>query len=198
MAAIVSLIFGGLWKVLGPLATFFSTPPGSYLLVALLAGGAWWYSGHLGYERGASETQAAQKLALQTAIGDAQRLARTEQAKRDQITHDADVALARSEEKVRTVTQQVIRYVPTVITPSQDARCTLSLGFVRLLDAAGLGVAPTDLPNRSSEPDSTDSGIPLSRATALLAQNLGDAATLRRRIRNARDAWASQEAVKGR
>ncbi|MDE2470356.1 MAG: hypothetical protein KGL35_16820 [Bradyrhizobium sp.] len=117
-------------------------------------------------------------------------------AARDKIVHDADVSYVERQQKIVTVTQEIVHDVPTFITRSDDEHCTLPLGFVRLLDGAGLGVAPADLPNRTTEPDSADSGIPLSQAAALLAQDLGDAAKLRERLNNARAAWLKQEAVK--
>lgn len=43
--------------------TFLSTPPGPYLACCIVAGGAWWYSGHLGYERGQTACEAAHKTA---------------------------------------------------------------------------------------------------------------------------------------
>lgn len=136
------------------------------------------------------------RRAQQTAISEAWRRGWEVKAQRDEIVRKADVAFAESQQKTVTVTQEIVRNVPVVITARQDALCHLPNGFVRLLDAAGLGIAPADLPNRTAEPDSADSGIPLSQATALLAQDLGDAAGLRGRLLNARAAWEAQRGVR--
>lgn len=114
----------------------------------------------------------------------------------DKVTHDADVAYAQKQQKTVTVTVENIRKVPVYVNAKDDARCHLNLGFVRVLDATALGITPEELPNRSAEPDSADSGIPLSSASALLAQALGDRKSFADRLANARDAWAAQAAVK--
>lgn len=114
----------------------------------------------------------------------------------DKITHDADVAYAEKQQKTVTVTVENIRKVPVYVTAKDDARCHLNFGFVRVLDASGLGITPDQLPNRSAEPDSADSGIPLSDATALLVQALGDRKAFADRLENARDAWDAQSKVK--
>jgi hypothetical protein len=60
---------------------FLSTPPGSYLACCVIAGGAWWYSGHLGYERGQTACETAHKTA-----------AVAEQARQAQVGADVTTA----------------------------------------------------------------------------------------------------------
>lgn len=174
-------LLGGIWGYVAAAA-----------LSAALAG----YGGYRVTAWAKDETISAMKLAEQKAVTDAWQRAWSEKAARDKIVHDADVAGAAQQQKIVTVTKEIVRHVPVVITPREDRRCMLPLGFVRLLDAAGLGVAPAELPGRSAEPDSADSGIPLSQATALLAEDLGDARVLRERLKNAADAWQAQAALK--
>ena len=89
-------------------------------------------------------------------------------------------------------TQGNIVYVHDHITPKQDAACTLPNSFVSVLDATVLGTTPDQLPGHAGEPDDAPSGVTLSQATALLTQWVGDYASVRTRITNARDDWDAQ------
>jgi len=144
-----------------------------------------------GYRWDAS-TIAEMKLAAEqekmAAVTDAVR----RQALADKAIHDADVAYAESQQKIITKTQEIVRNVPKYITVQDNAACKLPDNFGRLLDAAQLGVDPDSLPASTAKPDSAAPGLSLSEATGLLAQILGDYASTRARIVNARDAWAAQ------
>lgn len=133
------------------------------------------------------------KIAEQVAIADAWKTGWARRDAQQEVTKQADLNNAYQQGKLDGNTKEIIRYVPKYITAQDDTRCVLPVGFVRLLDAAGLGITPEQLPNRTTELDSANSGIPLSQATALLAENLGALASFRARLVNARDAWAAQE-----
>lgn len=142
------------------------------------------------------EKSALDDLKLEDAKAQQQALAQAvaKQQAQDQKTHDADVAYAQSQQKTVTVTQEVIRDVPKYITVKDDAACKLPDSFGRLLDAAQLGVSPDSLPDSASKPDGTATTLTLSQATGLLAQILGDYASVRARLVNANAAWAAQAA----
>jgi hypothetical protein len=173
MGALISSITGGIW---------------GYVAAAVVAAGLSGYAVH----RWDASTIAEMKLAAEqenlAAVTDAVR----QQAIRDKAIHDADVAYAESQQKTVTVTQEIVRNVPKYITVQDDAACKLPDSFGRLLDAAQLGVDPDTLPTAATKPDGTASGLSLSAATGLLAQILGDYASTRARLVNAREAWEAQ------
>jgi hypothetical protein len=170
-------------------------------LLAKYASGIWGYAaaavvaaGLSGYavHRWDASTIAEMKLSAEQKELASVTVAVRQQAIADKITHDQDVKNAVANAPIRTNTVTVIQKVPVYVTKQDDARCVLHNGFVQLLDAAGLGIAPEQLPGQASEPVGADSGISLSQAAALLAQNLGEAAELRQRLHNASDTWDEQ------
>jgi hypothetical protein len=177
MGALLSSITGGIW---------------GYIAAAVIAAGLSGYAVH----RWDASTIAEMKLASEQKEMASVTEAVRQQAIADKITHDQDVKNAIANTPIRTNTVTVIQKVPTYVTKQDDAHCILNNGFVRLLDAAGLGVRPEDLPGHASEPVGADSGISLSEAAALLSQNLGEAAELRQRLSNASETWDKQAGVK--
>lgn len=71
--------------------------------------------------------------------------------------------------KYRTVTQQIVKEVPTYVTKADDARCVIPWGFVRIHDAAASG----DVPAPTDQPLPAASDVTLSQTAAVLAGNYG-------------------------
>lgn len=63
MTAVLAVAWAYARAWLSAAFTFLSTPPGSYLACCIIAGGAWWYSGHVGYKRGLDACEAAHRTA---------------------------------------------------------------------------------------------------------------------------------------
>lgn len=137
------------------------------------------------------------KLADQQAETDAIRTALDLQKRQDAATSATEIAAVKAQQQIQTVTQTVIQKVPVYVTPKSDADCVLPNGFIKLLDAAGLSADPDTLPGAAGEPNDSASGLRLSQAAALLAENLGNAALERQELIEWQ-AWArAQEAAAG-
>lgn len=162
-----------------------------YLVVAVAAAGAAGWTVHA-IDNGTIAQMKADDVNAAVVAANA---ARTDQSQRDQITELHNELEAKSQAALETNTRTIIERVPTYVTAKADAACVLPNGFVRLLDAAGTGTDPDILPGASSEPDDAPSGIPLSQATALLAENLGNFAKTRQQLIDA-EAWAAEQRAK--
>jgi hypothetical protein len=173
MGALLSSITGGVW---------------GYVAAAVIAAGLSGYAVHRWDASIIAEMKLAAEQKEMASVTEAVR----QQAIRDKAIHDADVSYAESQQKTITVTQEIVRNVPKYITVQDDAACVLPDNFGRLLDAAQLGVDPDTLPAAATKPDGTASVLSLSEATGLLAQILGDYASVRARLVNAREAWEAQ------
>ena len=85
------------------------------------------------------------KIAHQNEIIKAQQLAAADQARRDKISHDADVAYAFNHQKIVTVTHTIIEKVPVYVTQKIDATYPVPCALVRVWDAAVLSTSPDAL-----------------------------------------------------
>lgn len=130
----------------------------------------------------------AQKLALETALKrrDAQ----------DAIVAAADRRNAYQQGRLDGLAARIPQEVSRRVPPKADADCILNNGSIKLLDAAGLGIAAAELPGEAGEPDGANSGIRLSEAVALLSARLYATQKLSDRLRNASDVWDTQAALK--
>jgi len=169
---------------------------GPWGLVAALVGalaifGAGSYTGYR-LEYGALE---AQKLADANSLILAQKLASDRQKASDAITMDSAVKSAQAHERIVTNTQTIVEKVPVYVTKKQDAACILPNSVIRLLDAAGSQTSLDTLPGSSSEPNDAPSGISLSKATSLLANNLGRCAGNSQQLKSLEDWIEKQEAL---
>lgn len=81
--------------------------------------------------------------------------------------------------EIREVTRTVIKEIPVYVTPEADAACAVPPGFVRVHDAAVLGV-PTDHP--SVEPDGAAGSPALSAVAATVVHNYGTCNDIRERL----------------
>lgn len=75
--------------------------------------------------------------------------------------------------EIRTVTRTITEQVPVYVTPEIDRSYPLPLGFVRVLDAATLGVPPSAVSRATGEPDDAPSTVAASTAGTVLAGDLG-------------------------
>lgn len=72
---------------------------------------------------------------------------------------------------VRTATREIVERIPSHVSSEADARCAVPAGFVRVHDAAALGVPPVAAsPGQSDE---AASGVELSAVARTVAGNYG-------------------------
>lgn len=76
--------------------------------------------------------------------------------------------------EIRTVTQQITKEVPVYVTALADSRNWVTLGFVRIHDAAALGKA---LPESTAELVDSPSGVTPSAVAETVIENYGTCRT---------------------
>ena len=137
---IISLILGGLQSFLSAAFTFLTTKPGVYLLIAGIAAGAYWYSGHEGYARAKADDAAAYALALSEAQTAAYQKGLALQQKLDNGLQAAGykAGLAAGKEQAKTVT--VTKWIHDHVTPAIDKSFPIPCSLVRAHDAAAAGI----------------------------------------------------------
>lgn len=146
--------------MIGPLLIFIRSPLGKYAIAALAVILILLGVRHMGYSAGVKHEQAAYAKALEKA----EKKAAETKTKSDTITAKAEEQHVQTVEKIRTVTKTLIQEVPYAV-PSYPTRASLSIGFVRLHDAAATGLP--GLSDPAGRPDAEASGIDdaaLSRA----------------------------------
>lgn len=94
-------------------------------------------------------------------------------------------------ERIKIVYRDLIREVPTYVTPEADRRCDLPVGFVRMHDQAAAGGSAVSAP--AGDVRDASSGIPLSAATGTIVGNYGVAYQWRKRA-VACETWAVEQA----
>jgi hypothetical protein len=113
---------------------------------------------------------------------------KTEQAQVDTLqtrlaqTNAASAYVVEAAERaaeIREVTRTIIKEVPVYVTPEADAACTVPPGFVRVHDAAAIGV-PVDHP--AVAPDATAAAPALSAVAGTVAANYGTCNELRQQL----------------
>jgi hypothetical protein len=148
--------FSGLFAYIGAALTFLTTKPGVYLLIAGVAAGAYWYSGHEGYKRAVADDKAAYAISLANAQADAMARGIVLQANVDkgiQIAAD-NAAKAREADLKKTIANQ--KRIPAYVTPETDRAFAVPCGLYRLLRAAAdddRDPATVDLPAGLSDGD---------------------------------------------
>lgn len=174
--------------------TFLATPLGRWCagvlggvaLLAAIAGGVAWLRIHWINEGVAQEKLAeAQRLtAAKPAIERVEKGGADITAKTEQHTQVAT-------ERIRIVYRDLIKEVPTYVTPEADRRCDLPLGFVGLHDQAAAGLPQVSAP--AVDLRDAPSGIPLSAAAGVIVGNYGVAYQWRERA-VACETWAASQA----
>ena len=110
---------------------------------------------------------AQHEAAVQAAKAEVQRA----EAAATKATADADARTAQVITKIQTVTKEVVREVPTYITPAIDAAFPLPVGFLCVHDAAITGQSPT--PGGPCDTPDAPSGVKASVAATVIAENYG-------------------------
>lgn len=118
----------------------------------------------------AKEAKVALAASQALARATADTLRRTEAS--NAVTEVIGAKSAARQVQIRTVTQEIIREVPTYVTVQADARCDVSTGFVRHHDRAASG-APASLPDPAGPSNDAPSGVALSTVSRTLAENYG-------------------------
>lgn len=136
---LLGTVFGGIGRFISAAFTFLTTKPGVYLLIAAVAGFAYWHSGEAGYKRAKAEDKAAYALQLAQAETDA-----ANQARQDQIALDAGIQAAAEKAaflrgKAQAHTIVLTKEVPTYVTVETDRSFPVPCGLYRLLRAAEAG-----------------------------------------------------------
>lgn len=128
--------FSGMFAYLGAALTFLTTKPGVYILMAGIAAGAYWYSGHEGYKRAKADDKAAYALSMAQAMTLAADNARKEQASLDRdVAADAEAAaLARGKADARTII--ITKEIPKYVTVEVDRTFPVPCSLYRVLRAA--------------------------------------------------------------
>jgi hypothetical protein len=144
----IKAFFSGLFAYVGALLTFLTTKPGVYLLMAGVAVGAYWYSGHEGYKRGVSESVAAATLAQARAEVAALDRGKKLQASIDAAMADEAFAAGVQDGNARTKTTTITKEIPVYVTVETDRNFPVPCGVYRVLNAANSGTDPAtiDLP----------------------------------------------------
>lgn len=88
------------------------------------------------------------------------------------VSADIGVKAEAQAVQIRTVTKEVVRYVPQILTPDVDRQYPLPNGFVSLHDAAITGDLST-LGGTPGEPDDAPSDVAASEAAIVIAANYG-------------------------
>jgi hypothetical protein len=140
------------FAILGKLWAFIRSPLGLKIVLALAVCAAFWGYGEVRYSAGVQHERA---VWVKAAAKAEKKAAQTEK-KSAAITTRVEVQHAATVERIRTVTQTLIKEVPYAV-PSDPARASLSVGFVRLHDAAAVGVP--GLSDPAGRPDAAASGV---------------------------------------
>ena len=100
---------------------------------------------------------AALKLGYKQAETDAVNAAKEIQAKQFGVAMASAIKEAESQQKIVTVTQVITKEIP--IHVSNNSKCPVTVGFLRVLDGAVHGVSPSDLPLAPGQSDDTCAAI---------------------------------------
>jgi hypothetical protein len=131
-------------------------------------------------------------------------LVRTQSASSARIAAQDHAAQVR----IRTVYRNIVREVPTYVTPEAERRAVIPLGFVRLHDAAADGLSasgqgaggadggPGLAPTAPADVDA-DSGLKLSDVAATVSANYGTCYVWRQRLLDLQQWEAKREAIAG-
>lgn len=110
-----------------------------------------------------------------TAQAKAVAAAREDERKTAKLSSDNGQKAAVADQKIVYRTNTIIKEVPTHVTPQTDARVCVPVGLVRLLDAAALGIEPSDLVLPAGQSDDTCSAVKASDLARSVARNYGTA-----------------------
>ena len=100
--------------------------------------------------------------------------------------------------RLRTVYRTIEREVPTHVTAEIDDRFPVPVGFVRVHDAAALGLPVADVHDPAGRPDDAAADVAASEAATVIAGNYAACADTAERLRSLQAWWRGQLAAGGR
>lgn len=170
---ILSMLWGGLSKVIGGLFTFFTTKPGVYIGIVLLVIGSGWYLNHHGYAGGLAEgqRQEQERIADATAKALVAGIKVQKDLDRNIIAATDAAAFLRGKAQAQTIT--ITKEIPKYVTVQTDATFPLPCGLLRTHDAAALGVDPETLGNPAGLADGVACPVKASDFAAIIVSNYG-------------------------
>lgn len=159
----------------------------SYLLTAALClafgfGSGWKVHA---WRVGAQQTHAVEKTAQKTIEA---------KDKQSQITAAVEGGHAAAQEQIRTVYRTIEKEVPVYVPPSVDRAFPLPVGFVRVLNAAALGVGVSQLPDPAGRPDDQASRLAASAGAAGVVANYELCTSTRQQLIDLQ-AWVNAQAT---
>ena len=160
-------------------------PTWVYLAIALGACGA---SGIVGWKVRDYDYQQHLKADAEALLKASER-ARNTEATNEQTSSIIGQRVEVEKERIRTVTQTIIKEVPVYVTNEADDRCTVPDGAVRLLDAAASGNPPA--PYAPGESPDAPSGHDLSGVVSSVVNNYGYTHELEATVKGWQD-WYAQ------
>ena len=101
-------------------------------------------------------------------------------------------------ERIRTVYRTIERELPTHVTAETDARYPVPVGFVRVHDAAALGLPVADVHDPAGRPDDAASELAASLAARVVAGNYEACAVNTERLSAWQAWWRGQLAAANR
>lgn len=133
---------------------------------------------------------ASLKAAGAAALAKAQAHAAEVERASEKVSADARDALAQQQGQIVYRTRTLVKEIPTHVTPADDARCTVSAGFVRVFNASAGGLPA--VPPGASGSDSAPSGIALSSVLGTTVEDFGTAYGWRAEALTWRDWYTAQ------
>jgi hypothetical protein len=171
----------GLWH-------FLKTPTGRYLGAALVVMAALFMVRAEGYRAGVKHEVAAQAERVKAA----QKHVAKVEAKSAEIGAKTAEKLAAKKVEIRTITKTLLKEIPYAV-PQDPTRGSLSVGFVRLHDAAVLGLP--GLSDPAGRADATPSGVTDAAAASVLIANAETCRINAEAVTAWQTYWASQAAL---
>lgn len=158
--------------------------PSPYILLAALAAatGIFFFGRYEGGHQ--------QRLVDSAALASAQSATIIQMKAADQITYNISTATDARLIDLHIITESLILKVPSYVSQTADAHCTIPIGFVRLHDAAASGLP--DIPLASGQSNDSPSNATLSSAASLIASNYGTCNVEIARLR-ALQSWITQQ-----
>jgi hypothetical protein len=98
-------------------------------------------------------------------------------------------------EAIRTVYRTIEWEIPVHVSPETDARFPLAVGFVRVHDAAALGMPVADVHDPAGRPDDAASELAASEAARTIAGNYEACADNAQRLETWQAWWRGQLAA---
>lgn len=159
--------------------------------VAMLGavGGAFWVGDSSGYARRDAQAMKAE-LRLE-------RAGRAADQRAVKASNEIAQALAARTTTIRETHRTIEREIPRAITPETDARFPLSVGFVRVHDAAAASVPLADVHDPAGRPDDAASTVAASEAARVIGWNYEAANDCAARLIGWQDWWRAQVRAQG-